>query len=644
MKQTKKTNIQPKLFIFGLYTFGIVLLFAFYNFLGKSSNLDDSYKFSDKLQSVSYAPFKYDESPMDLEKGFVIPDERIDKDLELLAKHFKSIRIYSVNGLESVPKYARKHGLKLLLGVWVCSDEEVTQKELQTMLKLVKEYPDVISAVVVGNEVLLRREMSGERLASYIKWVKENVTNIPVTYADVWEFWLKNQNLAPLVDFVTIHILPYWEDNPVSIDTALEHIKATHLEVSSILKDKEILIGETGWPSEGRMRGASLPSPITQAEFFRGFLKIADENSWNYNIIEAFDQPWKRSSEGAVGGYWGIYDKNSMDKNTIWGEVSEFGNINKLFFFSVVIFLSSLIFLLRTNNNSFINIGAIVFALIGSALLIFQINQYFITSKDIVDYIRSFIFTILSFILYFGVIDSFTKVIQSKNILRLFEISRLGVIFVLVVGSISLFLDGRYRSFENYGLLLSVLSLGILYFHKTITQIDLKNFEKLSFMTLTICGIGIIYIEGFENIQAIVWAVLSFVLAGILYLDTKNSSLKIFYPYIAVVLISGLIIYIIRATIFVNSDYVLICENNPDSLVCGIRALLGYLVYNQYLGFISAVLGLIFVWFRKKVLAYMSLIFALVAILFFNANIGVIVFVLSLLIIDLMDKNKKVTV
>ena len=31
---------------------------------------------------------------------------------------------------------------------------------------------------------------------------------VPVTYADVWEYWLRNREVYEAVDFVTIHILP----------------------------------------------------------------------------------------------------------------------------------------------------------------------------------------------------------------------------------------------------------------------------------------------------------------------------------------------------------------------------------------------------------------------------------------------------
>ncbi|MDD3060211.1 MAG: glycosyl hydrolase, partial [Sulfurimonas sp.] len=286
--------IKNNALILCIYTFAFALLFGFWVYLNTPKTLPEPLAQDLKLQSVSYAPFKYDESPDHLTSGLKIPSQRLDEDLELLAKHFESIRIYSVNGLEEIPFYARKHGLKVMLGIWIGAEDARNEKEIQTAIKLAKEYSDVVSCVVVGNEVLLRRELSSTKLASYITSVKQALPNTPVTYADVWEFWLKNPELSSLVDFVTIHILPYWEDTPVSVETSLAHVAQTRGEVAGILQGKDILIGETGWPSEGKMRGASWATPYAQASYLRGFLELARQNNWKYNLIEAFDQPWKR--------------------------------------------------------------------------------------------------------------------------------------------------------------------------------------------------------------------------------------------------------------------------------------------------------------------------------------------------------------
>ena len=287
--------------------------------LGKPVHLPDAASPTHKLQCASYTPFGKDQSPFD--PPFRLRPARMDADLALLAERFQCIRTYSMTGLEAIPALARKHGLKVMLGAWVNANPVDTDKEVAALIASANANPDVVSAVIVGNEALLRKEVTGERLAGLIARVKSQV-KVPVTYADVWEFWLQHPQVAPAVDFLTIHLLPYWEDDPRGIDDALAHVAEVRRVFGDRFAPKAILIGETGWPSEGRQREAAVPSRVNAARFIRGFVALAEANGWRYNLIEAFDQPWKRASEGAVGGYWGLYDADRRDKGVLEGPVS----------------------------------------------------------------------------------------------------------------------------------------------------------------------------------------------------------------------------------------------------------------------------------------------------------------------------------
>src|SRR6202011_5405315 len=259
-----------------------------------------------KLECVSYAPFREGQSPLSpLTK---VPPEQIARDLEQLAQISKCVRTYSVeNGLDQVPALAGQVGLKVIQGIWLGSNRLKNQAQISTAVGLIKEYPGVITALVVGDEVLLRGEMTAADLAANIRSVKAQVT-VPVTYADVWEYWLRNREVYDAVDFVTIHILPYWEDFPIRAKYAAAHVDAIRRRMAVAFPGKEILIGETGWPSEGRMREGALPSRTNQARVVSEILGLAKQENFRVNLIEAYDQPWKRQLEGTVGGYWGLID------------------------------------------------------------------------------------------------------------------------------------------------------------------------------------------------------------------------------------------------------------------------------------------------------------------------------------------------
>lgn len=274
-----------------------------------------------KVQCVSYAPY-YGKDQTPFKIGTHISKSQIDADLERIAKVSSCLRIYSVGqGLDYVPEAAQKLGLKVLVGAWIGWTAADNNKEINMATTLANQYPNTVKAVIVGNEVLLRGEQTEEAMQAYIARAKQ-LTKVPVTYADVWEFWLNHRNLEQSVDFVTIHLLPYWENNPQSVEQSIKHANNVMSKLDTAFS-KPILIGETGWPSTGRQRGTSIPSTLNQARYIRTFLREADARHWQYNLIEAFDQPWKRGLEGAVGGFWGIYDTELNPKFNLTGAVSE---------------------------------------------------------------------------------------------------------------------------------------------------------------------------------------------------------------------------------------------------------------------------------------------------------------------------------
>ena len=262
-----------------------------------------------KLYCVSYAPFRDDQNP--LVEGTRVEPWQIDEDLALLSKYSNCVRTYSVDdGLDHVLQSARRYGLKVLHGVWISNQPEKNRRQIETTVALAKDYSDVIAAVVVGNEVLLRGEMSEPDLIANIREVKARVSE-PVTYADVWEYWLRYLDVQNAVDFVTIHVLPYWEDFPIPAGSAAAHVAAIRKQVAAAVPGKDVIIGEFGWPSAGRMREGARPSPSNQARAVTETLALAQRENFRVNIIEAFDQPWKRALEGAAGRYWGIFDRAS---------------------------------------------------------------------------------------------------------------------------------------------------------------------------------------------------------------------------------------------------------------------------------------------------------------------------------------------
>ncbi len=275
------------------------------------------------LPCVSYAPFRRaGHTPFDASR--VVTPEQIEEDLRLLASVTRCVRTYGLDhGLDAVPVVARKLGLRVQLGAWIGRDARANADQLQRALALTRTHRDVIDLLIVGNEVLLRREQTPQQLAALIQQVRRGA-GVPVTYADVWEFWQRHGDvLAPHVDLVAVHILPYWEDRPVAVDAAVDHVYAIAAQMRDRFAPRPVYVAETGWPAAGRQRGPAVPGTVEQSLFVRQMLARQAQEPLPFNLIEGFDQPWKRALEGAMGGAWGLFDAQGRQRVQLAGPVRD---------------------------------------------------------------------------------------------------------------------------------------------------------------------------------------------------------------------------------------------------------------------------------------------------------------------------------
>ncbi len=246
--------------------------------------------------------------------------EKIDMDLALLADLTDSIRTYSATEIfAEIPLLAEKHGLDVMLGAWLDNEPYSNALEIEHAIQL-SELMNV-THVLIGNEVLLRQNLSIDELTNFLDQAREEI-NKPVSTAETWSTWLQYPQLAEHVDFIAVHILPYWEG--IAVDQALNFIIQRLELLKQNYPDLPIVIAEVGWPSEGRTREAAVSSTPNQSLFLRHFLAYTQQHTeLKYFLMEAFDQPWKRRDEGSVGAHWGVFDADRENKFAFEGPVEE---------------------------------------------------------------------------------------------------------------------------------------------------------------------------------------------------------------------------------------------------------------------------------------------------------------------------------
>ena len=491
---------------------------------------------AEKLYCVSYTPFRGLQTPLD--PATTIPAAQVDDDLARLSEITDCVRTYSVDfGLDQIAGIAAKYGLKVMQGLWLSSHPAKNNYQIETAIALANKYPGTIRAVVVGNEVLLRGDMTATDLGRTIRAVKARV-RVPVTYADVWEFWLRNSDIANAVDLVTIHILPYWEDFPVSARRAGAHVDAIRRQVVDAFPGKEVLIGEFGWPSAGRMREGALPSPVNQARVVQDVLELSKRQNFNVNVIEAFDQPWKRALEGTVGGHWGLLDGYSRAPKFSWAlPVSNHpswiwqgvGGI----LFAVIVF-GAAIYMRDEDARTLQWVGVGANALIGGALIGWTVENIPIESLGIAGWARSLMFAavaslapvVLSVaIVRKSLVPSFAQLLGPKErrvsepLGRAAGAIMLAVVLLAFLVALGLVFDPRYRDFPFAPLTAAILPFVVHGFLVGRAKGTRGIAEMSAACVLALSVVYIVFNETFANWQSLwvcaVLAALAFSLAQV---------------------------------------------------------------------------------------------------------------------------------
>lgn len=496
-----------------------------------------------RIACLSYAAFRLPgETPLDPSQS--VTEARLEADLRFLSSHTHCVRSYSVSqGMGALPKVAQRLGMTVMLGIWIGRDGKLNEKEIALAIETARAYPDTVTAVIVGNEVLLRGEQPAEALVAYISRVRAAVPQ-PVTYADVWEFWLRNEQLADAASFVTVHILPFWEDNPVPVDHAVEHVLSIYDKVQARFPKHKVLIGETGWPTVGRDREGAIPSRVNAARFVRGVVSAAEARNIGYNIVEAFDQPWKRQLEGAVGGYWGIFASDGSAKFPLHGPVVEEprwilgigcgASVGLLFLLSCV-----------GRRPRPTRAGCLALGLTGIAAgiaLAVQIRTIWLTGRTLLEYGAGACFSGISLLacwllgwslahwLSGGPARPIPVVVQLRNgssAEGLLSVTRIALLFGTAATNLLLAFDSRYRDFPTEWLIAPASGFALLAMvgSRAAAAEDAREEWVLAAVILASLPV-IVVIEGLANLHALAWTALCALLVLSLGLPRKGGALR----------------------------------------------------------------------------------------------------------------------
>lgn len=541
MLQLPTVRLRLVLLIQGLV---LALILGWWWQRGRAVDLPEPAAGAQALPCVSYAPFRRpDINPFN--PAAVVTPAQIEEDLTILNARTNCIRTYGLGqGLDALPAIAKRLGMRVKLGVWLARDAAQNWGELERGLALARQFKGTVELLIVGNEVLLRRELLPGELATYLAHAKRH-SPVPVTYADVWEFWLRHAALGVHVDVVTAHILPYWEDDPVAAGRAVAHVHAVAAMLRQRFANQRLWIGETGWPAAGRQRAGAVPGRVEQARFVRELLHSTAGAPLDYNLIEAFDQPWKRAFEGAMGGYWGLFDQFGQARVQLAGPVVEDlrwwrGPVGAMLGAALGALLGAASGAVRATalraapGSGFgTGIAAALAALtLAGALLgaVIPVQAQALQQWDRTpwEWGTSLLLGALGAALTLVVALQLTQIVHltpraALRLERAGAMLRLAVLFCAATVVLTLLFDARYRPFPWWWFAVPVASLLAWRAGATVCNRPCTE-EWLLAGILAASAVAVAVIEGWRNAQALAFCLLLIVLAGSIVLGFRTSA------------------------------------------------------------------------------------------------------------------------
>ncbi len=260
----------------------------------------------DKIHGISFSPYTSGQGP-----GSQLSNDQISQRLAIIQPYVHWIRSFScTDGNELIPGIARQAGLKTLVGAWLDDDLENNEEELQNVIEIAQAgHADIVG---IGNEVLLRGDLSEQALLEYIARFKAAVPSVPVGYVDAYFKFVDHPQVSAACDVILANCYPFWEG--CHADYALLYMKDMYHRAVQAANGKPVIISETGWPDIGTAFGAAEPSFVNAIRYFLNSYRWAQEDNIPIFYFSAFDEDWKVDAEGDVGAYWGLWNKDGKLK------------------------------------------------------------------------------------------------------------------------------------------------------------------------------------------------------------------------------------------------------------------------------------------------------------------------------------------
>jgi exo-beta-1,3-glucanase (GH17 family) len=258
------------------------------------------------VHGFCFSPYLAGQGP-----GTVVTEAQIRDRLGIVQPHARWVRTFScTEGHEQTPRIAHQLGLRTLVGAWLGTDRDANEREIAGLIEVGRGgHADLVA---VGNEVLLREDLSEDELIAYLERVKQALPGVPVGYVDAYYLFEKHPRVTAACDVVMTNCYPFWEGCPR--EQAVAYMQDMYRRTKAAAAGKRVIVSETGWPDTGSAFHGAVPSVEGAMQYFVDTCRWAERDGVEVFYFAAFDEAWKVGAEGDVGARWGLWDAAGRPK------------------------------------------------------------------------------------------------------------------------------------------------------------------------------------------------------------------------------------------------------------------------------------------------------------------------------------------
>ena len=250
-------------------------------------------------------------TPYNPSNGDCMSAGAVEKDIiSIKNAGFTTVRIYSTDcgTLDTVGPACKKHGLKMIVGVFVKSGCSYNAPDVKEQVDAISKWADwdSVDLIVMGNESIMNGLCTATELKELIKTVKGKFSGYsgPYTIAETLDIYERPEvpkALCDVIDVVGANVHAYFNPNTPA-EKAGDFVKGQLDILGKMCPGKEAINLECGWPTGGKCNGAACASPEDQRKALDSIRKKVGSKSVFFSFKS---DAWKGEDGLGVEAHFG---------------------------------------------------------------------------------------------------------------------------------------------------------------------------------------------------------------------------------------------------------------------------------------------------------------------------------------------------